>query len=78
MIVCLKQQGAEERAAPSFPFAAGVNFDMMIRLESRSFLVAVNGQHFTSFNVRREGAVADVREMTIDGDVVITSIRVAV
>lgn len=70
--------GSEERAAPSFPFAAGVNFDMMIRFESRTFLVAVNGQHFASFAARREGAVADVREMRIEGDVVITSVRIAI
>lgn len=76
--VLQKHQGSEERAAPSFPFAAGVNFDMMIRFESRSFLVAVNGQHFCTFNARREGAVAAVREMTIEGDVIITSIRIAV
>ena len=70
--------GPEERSSPTFPFAAGVNFDMMVRFESRTFLVAVNGQHFVSFAARPEGAVADVREMCIEGDVVITSIRIAV
>jgi len=70
--------GSEERAAPSFPFAAGVNFDMMIRLESRNFLVAVNGQHFVAFAARRDGAVADVREMRIEGDIALTSVRIAI
>lgn len=69
--------GSEERTG-SFPFAPGVNFDMIIRVDSpKTILIAVNGQHFTSFNVRREGALSDVREMSIDGSLTLTCVRIS-
>lgn len=39
--------GPEERDFSGiFPFAAGINFDMIFRVEANVFMVAVNGQHF--------------------------------
>jgi len=39
--------GPEERDFSGiFPFAAGINFDMIFRVEANGFMVAVNGQHF--------------------------------
>lgn len=66
--------GREERIAPSFPFASGVNFDLMIRVESSRFLVAVNGQHFIDYPHRTEYQNTNI--LSIEGDVTISSIRV--
>ena len=65
--------GEEERQIPHFPFYAGVNFDLIIRVETNQYLIAVNGQHFLQFKHRIPHNF--VNGMNINGDVVITSIR---
>lgn len=65
--------GSEERISPGFPFKAGVNFDLMIRVESSRFLVAVNGQHFIDYPHRTEYQNANI--FSIEGDVSVSSIR---
>ncbi|KFM82080.1 Galectin-4, partial [Stegodyphus mimosarum] len=43
---------AEEASIPFFPFQPAVNFDMIIRVETDTFMVALNGQHFIEFRQR--------------------------
>lgn len=65
--------GPEERQIPNFPFAAGVNFDMIFRVESNRFMVAVNGQHLIQYLHRIP--IQSVNAFSISGDVIIASIR---
>ena len=67
---------SEERASPPFPFTAGVNFDMMIRIEGNRFQISVNGQHFVDFG-HRLLPVDSINFFQIKGDVSITSVRFA-
>jgi len=67
--------GPEERTIPHFPFSAGVNFDMIIRVESNRFMVAVNGQHFLQYMHRIPISCANV--LKISGDIIVASVRFA-
>lgn len=66
--------GSEERASPSFPFHAGVNFDIMIRVEGNRFQVSINGLHFIDFG-HRVLPVNSINLFQIKGDVSITTVR---
>ena len=66
--------GNEERTSPQFPFQAGVNFDMIIRVEANRFLVALNGQHFAEY-YHRILPLQSVDLFHIDGNVSISSVR---
>lgn len=65
----------EERQIPHFPFYAGVNFDLIIRVETTRYMMAVNGQHFIQFEHRFPPNF--VNGMAISGDAVIASVRFA-
>lgn len=66
---------AEERAVTRpYPFAPGVNFDMIIRVEANRYLVAVNGQHYIEFN-HRVLPLQSIDLFNIRGDVTISSVR---
>lgn len=64
----------EDRAVESFPFMAGVSFDMIIRVETDKFLVAVNGQHFVEY-VHRVHPIWSIDQVTIEGDLIVPSIK---
>ena len=65
----------EERQIPHFPFYAGVNFDLIIRVETHRYMMAVNGQHFIEFNHRFPPNF--VNGLAISGDAIIASVRFA-
>ena len=65
--------GAEERTQPYFPFYPGSDFDLIIRVQSNCYMIAVNGQHFAEFKHRIPHNF--VNGLSISGDVVIASIR---
>lgn len=68
--------GHEERHSNHFPFQPGASFDLMIRVESSRFMVAVNGSHFVEYN-HRIHPFTKVDTFDISGDVNIMSVRFA-
>jgi hypothetical protein len=60
--------GAEERAQAPFPFTPGAPTQMMILAEPNQFKIAVNGAHYTQFNLRNPNLQA-IQCAEIEGDV---------
>jgi hypothetical protein len=68
------QWGDEERSSTHFPFAPGVNFDMIIRVEGNRFLIAINGQHYTEM-YHRILPLNTIDYLRVEGDLCLASIR---
>lgn len=60
----------EEISALSFPFRPGVNFDIVISVESDKYVVTVHGKHFTDY-VHRIKQLSSINTLRIENDVVI-------
>lgn len=65
--------GEEETSSPVFPFSPGINFEMIIKVENYSLMVAVNGHHFIEYKHRLP--LTSIDTLSIDGDVYINAIR---
>ena len=64
----------EEEHYPSFPFAKGTQFELLILFEPGEFKVAVNGQHFISFPHRMPFKLND--HLSFNGDVQVSVVRI--
>ncbi|CAI9729945.1 galectin-4-like isoform X5 [Octopus vulgaris] len=60
--------GEEETYKPSFPFRPGIGFDLMFTIERYCYRVAVNSQHFITFEHRIKD-IETVNQLQITGDV---------
>lgn len=67
---------AEEVTVSHFPFQPAVNFDMIIKIESDRYMVAINGQHFMEFR-HRLTPLSRFDTLYIENDIVVSSIRFA-
>ncbi|XP_075222168.1 uncharacterized protein LOC142324916 isoform X2 [Lycorma delicatula] len=65
--------GPEETQQTYFPFIKGTPFDIVIRCEQTCFNIAVNGQHFSSFEHRIVYHRAS--HVAIDGDINLSTIE---
>ncbi|XP_023223799.1 galectin-4-like isoform X1 [Centruroides sculpturatus] len=67
--------GAEERHG-RFPFAPGTHFDMVIRIETDKFMVAINGAHFTEYR-HRIMPLSRIFSLDFNGDIVLSCIKMS-
>lgn len=68
--------GREERSQSEYPFTAGVNFEILIRVGINCFQVAVNNEHFCEYQ-HRLLPLNKIDFLQITGDVIIASVRFA-
>lgn len=73
---CNNAWAAEETTITHFPFQPAVNFDMIIKVESDKYMVALNGQHFLEFR-HRLTPLSRFDTLYIENDIVVSSIRFA-
>ncbi|XP_015791540.1 galectin-8 isoform X2 [Tetranychus urticae] len=64
----------EERHISYFPFALGVNFDMIILITEQKLMVALNGQHYINYN-HQVLPIDSIDSLSIRGDLCLSSIR---
>lgn len=66
--------GPEENMISHFPFQPGMNFDMIIKVQSDAYMIILNGQQFISFR-HRLNAFTRFNILQIENDVIVYSIR---
>ncbi|MCJ8743895.1 hypothetical protein PDJAM_G00099600 [Pangasius djambal] len=67
--------GPEENTMPSFPFALGEYFEMIILCEAQQFKVAVNGVHQLTYKHRVQD-LSRVDELEITGDLQLLDVKI--
>eukprot|EP00914_Ancora_sagittata_P013257 GHVO01025790.1.p1 GENE.GHVO01025790.1~~GHVO01025790.1.p1 ORF type:complete len:399 (+),score=20.33 GHVO01025790.1:88-1284(+) len=72
---CSSHWGTEERKVPHFPFAPGLNFDIIIRCEAESLKVAVNNAHYIEYKHRVKD-LNSIRLLEVVGGLRLTNVNV--